>query len=153
MGVFVSPSVQDSLHNVIPDVDISALEDGFFAYESGPMIASPTDAAGVVSSRCIGVVIGVGPDKKLISTGTVDEAKFSSASSTPIIGKSVFLAKASDEPLMAAAGKLTADVSSIGGDQVVAEVGIVMDVDSGTFPITRTAKVVLGIKRFVRRAV
>ena len=127
----------------------AGLASGQLVYVSANITATPTDARTLAKSRCAGVYDGVAG--RIRYDGEVASMLFSAASSTPSPGDPVYVARADDEPLDAAAGKATADRP--GYPAFEEEVGLVLSVNPITFPTTRVAKVLLQIKRIpeVRR--
>jgi hypothetical protein len=121
----------------------SGLVSGQLVYVSANITASPTDARSLPKSRCAGVYDGVAG--RIRYDGEVAAMLFSAASSTPTPGSPVYVAKADDEPLDAAAGKATADAPGV--PNYIEEVGLVLSVNPITFPTTRVAKVLLQIKQ------
>ena len=124
----------------------NGIEEGFFVRAVPTRIAQKTDARLVETSRCIGVSFG--NPLLVISGGVIEYARFSTNSPLPEVGKPAFLARATDEPLLAAAGKVTMQAPATG---VVAEVGIVMYVPPEYWDIRRAA-VLLQVKGIVQRA-
>lgn len=121
----------------------AGLLEGQLVYVSSNITASPTDARVLAKSRCAGVYDGVAG--RIRYDGEVAAVLFSTASSTPTPGAPVYVARADDEPLDAAAGKATADRP--GYPAYVEEVGLILSVNPITFPVTHVAKVLLQIKK------
>lgn len=90
-----------------------------------------------------------GDSGSFVAGGVVASAKFSDASPIPVPGNRVFLAKADDELLEAAAGKLTVACPATG---FVAEVGEVTYVNAVTFLATRTASVFVRVQKIMKRS-
>jgi hypothetical protein len=120
----------------------AGLSVGQLCYVSANITASPTDARTLAKSRCAGCYNGIAG--RIQYDGVIDAMLFSAASSTPSPGDPVYVARADDEPLDAAAGKATADRPVYPAYQE--EVGLVLSVNPITFPSTRVAKVLLQVK-------
>jgi len=116
---------------------------GQLAYVAANITAGPTDARTLLEARCAGCYNGV--SGRIQYDGTIDAMLFSAASSTPSPGDPVYVARADDEALDAAAGKATADRP--GPPAFAEEVGLVLSVNPVSFPFTRVAKVLLQVKR------
>lgn len=141
-GIWRALSLEpDSIYSAVT----AGLVSGQFVYISANNVASPTDAANLSTSRCGGAFFGEAGWIRY--AGIVTDAQFSAASSVPAVGSAVYLARADDEPLGGAAGKLTADKPS--PPTIEAEVGIVVSVNPVSFPFTRIAKVLVQIKKIV----
>lgn len=123
----------------------AGISDGYFCYLSGAMVVSKADASDVSTSKFAGATIGLA--NVALVQGIVENARFSSTSPIPAYGDSVFLSRADAEPGLGAAGK----VSTTPSWPVIAEVGVVADVDAFTFSATRTAKVLLQAKSLLVR--
>jgi hypothetical protein len=142
---------EDGIHffplgtHFIPAV-FSSMSDGDFGYvHAVTSSVMKTDAGALVTSRCTGAHVGV--DGRLMTTGVVQNAKFSPKSDTPGMNAPVFLAR-NDDDISGAAGTVSTKAPSSG---VVAEVGLVVGVDPLTFPSTRRAAVLLQVKTVTKR--
>jgi hypothetical protein len=116
---------------------------GMLAYVSANTTASPTDARALAKSRCAGCYNGT--PGRIQYDGVIDAMLFSAASSTPSPGDPVYVARADDEALDAAAGKATVDKPAY--PAIPEEVGLVLSVNPVSFPFTRIAKVLLQVKQ------
>ena len=114
------------------------MEDGHFGYYTANNSVRRTDAAYPISAVCAGAHVGVAG--RLLVGGVVPTALFSLGSPVPLPGDRVFLARADDEPVGAAAGKVTTRAP---GSGVSAPIGVIKAVDAGTFLSTRRAEVLL----------
>jgi hypothetical protein len=121
----------------------TVLSAGMLVYVSANITASPTDARDIAKSRCAGCYNGT--SGRIQYDGVIDAMLFSAASSTPSPGDPVYVARADDEALDAAAGKATVDKPIYPAIQE--EVGLILSVNPVSFPFTRIAKVLLQIKK------
>jgi hypothetical protein len=128
------------------DATTSSLTSGNFCYFSANDVASKTDAAAVASATCAGAYDGTSGKVRVL--GVMEAALFSTTSPTPNIGEQVYLCRADAEGGNGAAGKVTTSPPTSG---FIAPVGIIKSVDSGTFPTTHTAKVLLQVKNLMGR--
>lgn len=139
-------AVMDRVPVLIEELDSSAVEEGYFCCMANTNIVHRTDAGDAQRILCVGVSYG---DPRYVQTGgSILRARFSEASPVPTLFKPVFLARADEELLGGAAGKLTAQAPSTGA---VAEVGLVLAVPPD-FVTSRRAKVLLQVKKVLKRS-
>lgn len=102
----------------------TGLTAGDVCYASSNNTGSAAIATAAATSRVLGVVATVGASGSIQATGIFTGANFITGLTGLAAGQPVFLAKT--------AGKLTNDVSAFVSGDVVAEIGIAVNVTSGT---------------------
>jgi hypothetical protein len=148
VNITINTSLGDAADISLPGFDTSNVTTGRAVYVSSNNTVLHTDAKYYPNSIALGLYAGI--SGRIITQGVVSGAKFSSSSPIPVPGNRVFLARADDEALDAAEGKLTVAVPSP-ASSFVAEVGVVTYVNAITYLTTRTASVAVGVKKMMRR--
>jgi hypothetical protein len=127
----------------IGDLNTTSMRLNRLAYISGNSVVSAADAAQAASADYLGNYTGL---PGTILTYGVTTLILSTASATPVAGNRLFLARADEEPLNAAAGKVRTTPPATG---FVVEVGKVLSVDPTAFSQRRYARCVLQPPRIV----
>jgi len=150
VNITINTSLGDAADVSLPGFDTSNLITGRACYVSSNNTVLHTDARYYPNSIALGLYAGI--SGRVVTQGVVSGATFSASSPIPVPGNRVFLTRADDEALDAAAGKLTVAVPSP-ASSFVAEIGVVTYVNAVTFMATRAASVAVRVQKMMRRGV